>query len=140
MEIKWTAVLGRIMNGLGFAAIFTIIALTVLKVNEVDASIDEVWKSMLGSMLIGAYYGAASFLFQFPSWSLLKSVLVHFILSIFVYLPIALWTGWLPFEWKIVLFGLFIFAMLYIVFCGCYAFYFWRIAKKMNDSIDKYNK
>jgi len=137
MGIKVRDVLARIMNGLGFAAICTFIALTVLQAKGINPPINEVWKSMLGSMLIGAYYGCASFLFQFVNWSPLKQVIIHFSLSILIFLPIALWVGWLPLEWQTILIGIAMFIVIYGIFWCGYAYYYWRLAKEMNDSIHK---
>ncbi|MFC6333528.1 DUF3021 domain-containing protein [Paenibacillus septentrionalis] len=137
MEIKARDVIARIMNGFGFAAIFTLIALTILLVNKVDPPLNEIWKSMLGSMIMGAFYGAASYLFQIVSWSPLKQVVIHFSLSVLLFLPIGLWTGWLPFEWKPLLIGLVLFAVMYSLFWCAYSYYYWRLTKEMNDSIHK---
>ncbi|MCM3634139.1 DUF3021 domain-containing protein [Paenibacillus camelliae] len=137
MSIKFSDVLARIMNGLGFSAIFTFIALTALLAKDINPPVDEIWKNMLGSMLIGAYYGAASFLFQFVNWSPLKMVITHFSLSFLVFLPIALWTGWLSLEWKSLLIGFVIFIVVYGIFWCGYAYYYWRLTKEMNESIDR---
>ena len=137
MGIKVWDVLGRIMNGLGFAAIINFVALSILLINDMNPPIEELWRRLLGSMLMGAYYGSASFWFQCASWSPLKQVVIHFSASLLVFLPIAFWAEWLPLEWKSVFIGIAIFIVIYGIFWCCYAYYYWRLTKEMNNSIHK---
>ncbi|SET50969.1 Protein of unknown function [Salinibacillus kushneri] len=127
----------RSFIGLGFTAIVTFIALSIMVVQGVEASVSDIWKNMLGSMLMGVYFGIASLLYDIESWSPLKQTLIHFLLSIFIWLPLALYLGWVPFDVESLFIATGLFILSYAMFWFGTCIYFLKLEKEMNNSIKK---
>jgi len=127
----------RSMFGLGFSAIFTFAILTIMMMQDIQAPIPIVWKNMLGGMIMGVYFGSASLIFDLEKWSPLKKTVIHFIISIIVWLPIAMWIGWLPMELIPILTGIISFLVMYLLFWYGSYLYFKRIENEMNHSVKK---
>lgn len=129
-------ILKRSMTGIAFGGIATFIALTIMKFNHIDGTISEVWMHMLASMIIGIYFGLASFIYESDTWSPLKKVVIHFCLSIIVYFIVALTVGWIPFNFLSIMIGTFMFIIVYgIYWTGSYLYF-----KKMEDTMNKHLK
>jgi len=127
----------RVMWGLSCSAIITFVALTILKFSGTEASVSDIWLNMLGSIVMGVYFGVASYIFQHEKWSPLKQVILHFLLSVIVYFPTALGVGWLPLEPLPILAGLAVFMIVYTIFWLSLRFYFRKQAEAMNNSMKR---
>lgn len=130
-------VMRRSILGLGFAAIITFIVLTVLMVQDVEVPVSIIWKNMLGSMIMGIYFGGASFIFDLEEWSPLKRTILHFFISIFVWIPLAMWIGWVPLKISSILIGIGTFILTYVVFWYVFYLYFKRIEEEMNHTVKR---
>lgn len=130
-------IMKRVMWGLSCSAIITFTALTILKFSGTEASVTDIWLNMLGSIVMGVYFGVASFMFQYEHWSPLKQVVLHFLLSVIVYFPTALGVGWLPLELLPILAGLLVFMVIYTIFWLSLRHYFRKQAEAMNDSMKR---
>src|SRR5690554_2616719 len=130
-------VMRRSMLGLGFAAIITFIVLTVLMVQDVEVPVSIIWKNMLGSMIMGLCFGGASFIFDLEEWSPLKRTILHFFISIFVWIPLAMWIGWVPLKISSILIGIGTFILTYVVFWYVFYLYFKRIEEEMNHTVKR---
>ncbi|MDG5788534.1 DUF3021 domain-containing protein [Evansella sp. AB-P1] len=127
----------RSMIGLGFSAIFVFSFLTYFTMSGLDISTSVIWKNMLGSILMGIYFGSASLLFEIEEWSPLKQTSIHFILSISIWLPLSIIIGWVPFEVLPILIGITVFVITYIIFWIGTRFYLIKLEKEMNSTIRK---
>lgn len=96
----------RSFIGLGFAAIITFVFLTWMTIEQIDVPVGVIWKNMLGSMIMGIYFGISSAIFDMETWSPLKQTLMHFFLSIIVWLPLAMYLGWIPITPMALFFGI----------------------------------
>ncbi|RIW32043.1 DUF3021 domain-containing protein [Bacillus salacetis] len=130
-------VLRRSLIGLGFTALFTFTALTILKLQDIDAAVSDIWLSMLGSMVMGIYFGASSKLFEVDQWSPLKQTSIHFVISIFIWFPLALYIGWLPFNLIPIVVGIGGFIVVYLIFWFAFYTYFKKVESEMNDSVKR---
>ncbi|WP_085991264.1 DUF3021 domain-containing protein [Oceanobacillus senegalensis] len=128
-------VLRRSLVGLGFSAIITFAFLTVMVIQDLQFSVYIIWRNVLGGMVMGVYFGTASLVYEIEKWSPLKQTVVHFVLSVSIWLSLAIWMGWvLLFP---LLLGIGSFMVIYILFwCGSYL-YFKRIESELNSSIKK---
>lgn len=130
--------LKRALIGAGFAGILTVIFLTYLVNASVDAEVSDIWLNMLGSMLMGVYFGCSSIIFDKEGWSPLKQLSIHFVLSGLVLFSVgSLITGWIPFDAKALGMSLLIFIVSYAVFMAGTYTYLKLQTKAMNDSIQK---
>lgn len=127
----------RSMLGLGFSAIFVFVALTIMTLQDVQVPIFIVWKNTLGGMAMGIYFGIASLIFDNEEWSPLKKTIIHFLLSIFIWVPLAIWMGWVPLELVAILIGIGVFIMTYLLFWYGSYLYFKRIENEMNNCVKK---
>ncbi|WP_028543720.1 DUF3021 domain-containing protein [Paenibacillus taiwanensis] len=125
----------RISVGFCYAAIITFISLTVLMLNDAEVSVRVLWLNMLGSMIIGAYFGLASFIFTYDKWSPLKQLIVHYVLSLIVYFSTAFLIGWIPPIFTALMMSLVIFSAIYTLFWLGYRSYYRKQAKELNDSV-----
>ncbi|MHA7966580.1 DUF3021 domain-containing protein [Paenibacillus sp. CAU 1782] len=123
--------------GISSGGIITFVALTVLMINEVDVSVADIWRNMLGSILMGIYFGIASLLFEHEKWSPLKQLVVHFLMSILLFFPIAISVGWIEFQWRPILLGAGTFMIIYAIFWFSISGYLRRQARSMNNSVRK---
>ncbi|KGP72706.1 DUF3021 domain-containing protein [Pontibacillus yanchengensis] len=121
--------------GIGFAGIFTFIALTIMKIIEVEASVDEVWLNMLGSLIVGIYFSFASFIFDKNEWSLLKQLGLHFTLSIVVYFALAFGFGWVPADPISISIAVVVFVIIYLIFWFSIRSYLKKMASSMNNAV-----
>ncbi|SER21861.1 DUF3021 domain-containing protein [Piscibacillus halophilus] len=124
--------LRRSLIGLGFAAIITFIALTIMMVYDVETTVSIIWKNMSASLLMGIYFSVASLIFEIDNWSPLKQTVVHFLLSVGIWLPIAFIAGWVPIGVLEILIAVGIFVIVYTIFWLCARAYFLRVEKEMN--------
>ena len=121
---------------LGFTAIITFVFLTVMVIQDMQVPVATIWENMLGSMVMAIYFGASSLLFEME-WSPLKQTVIHFLLSIGIWLPIALFIGWLPLAPLPILLGIGIFIVVYLLFWyGSYV-YFKKVENEMNNSVKR---
>lgn len=127
----------RSLIGLGYTAILTFVILTIMTLQDIQVPVPTIWKNMSGSMIMGIYFGSASLILDLEEWSPMKKTAVHFLISILIWLPLALWMGWLPLELAPILFGIGMFVIVYLLFWYGSYWYFKRIENQMNHSVKK---
>ncbi|MBB6451378.1 RsiW-degrading membrane proteinase PrsW (M82 family) [Geomicrobium halophilum] len=126
----------RSFGGLGFACLITFIALTALMLQNIEVPIAEVWVHMLGSMILGVYFGVASFIFEIEKWSPLKQVIVHFFLSVTLWFLIAIFmAGWVPLTPLSIVISFCMFVGIYVLFWLGFNAYYKKIEADMNNSV-----
>ncbi|MGM7636097.1 DUF3021 domain-containing protein [Bacillus sp. Hm123] len=125
----------RGLAGLGFGAVITFIALTVLDRGNIDISLHEIRVQILASLAIGGYFGIASLIFDIEKWSPLKQTISHFCLSMVIFYPIALSIGWIPLQFVFIFISLVIFILVYGLFWFSFRWYFKRMERILNASI-----
>ncbi|TFB13473.1 DUF3021 domain-containing protein [Filobacillus milosensis] len=131
--------LKRSFIGLGFAAIVTFIALTIMMMTGSEQTVATIWENMLGSMLVGVYFGVASLIFEKETWSPLKQTTIHFLVSISIWLPIAFYLGWVPMGVVPLLIAITLFVVSYAMFWLGTRMYFLKLEKEMNRTVSKNN-
>ncbi|MBR7553454.1 DUF3021 domain-containing protein [Allobacillus sp. GCM10007491] len=127
----------RSISGIAFAALFTFIFITVLLFTKTEANVFEIWKGMFGALIMGIYFGSASLIFENERWSPLKQTIIHFFLSVTVWLPLALLLGWVPVGLIPIAIGLGGFVFVYAVFWFVLQSYFSKVEKDLNEQIKR---
>ena len=122
----------RSLGGMAFAALITFIFITVLLITETESTILDIWKGMFGSLIMGIYFGSASLIFDNEKWSPLKQTIIHFFLSVTVWLP-----GWVPVGIIPIVMGLVGFVFIYTVFWFVLRSYFSKVEKDLNEHLKK---
>lgn len=127
--------LRRAIIGVGIGGLATFIMLTIFKINSISVTVDEIWGHMLGSLLLGIYFGVGSLIFDKEDWSPLRQIVIHLSLSIIVFFPIALTTGWVPAKPLPILICLITFLIIYALFWFSIRWYLKKMEASMNESI-----
>ena len=130
-------ILKRSLIGIAFGALYTFIALTIMKFNHIEGSVAEVWNHMLASFVLGIYFGLSSFIYEKDQWSPLKATLIHFFLSIAIYFFIAIPMGWIPLDFKFIILGVVLIIVIYGLYWTGYYLYFKRVEVSMNEHFQK---
>lgn len=131
-------ILKRSMIGIAFGGICTFIALTIMMLNEFDATVTEVWQNMAASMVLGIYFGISSLIFGTSDSNIIKKSIIHFVLSYSVWFIIAGTVGWVPLSIKAVLWSTLMFILIYLLnWIGWYS-YFKKIETVLNNHLQKH--
>lgn len=125
----------RSMTGIAIGGIITFGALTILMIKQIEAPITTIWLYMLASLIMGIYYGLASFIFERDQWSPLIKTVVHFILSISLYFMIALSLGWVPFTFIAISLTSLVFIVLYAIIWTLIQLYYKRVESHLNKNL-----
>ena len=133
-------ILKRTMIGLGFACVFTFIAITIVVINDHPTSASEIWMHMLASMTIGVYFGLSSFIYMGNEWSYMKRTIVHFSVSILFYYVIAFSVGWVQFGFWPIIGSLLAFIVTYSLFGTGYYLYYKKLEVSLNEQLKKRNE
>ncbi|HLR02690.1 MAG TPA: DUF3021 domain-containing protein [Virgibacillus sp.] len=129
--------LKRALFGIAGGGIATFIAVTVLMIKDIPISPTMMWFQMLGSFIIGIYFGVGSFIFENDNWSRLKQICIHFPMSVIVFYSLALPLRWIPMTVRAILLGIVLFMAYYAIFwCGFWIYYKIQ-AKKLNEELKK---
>ncbi|WP_165861365.1 DUF3021 domain-containing protein [Paenibacillus paeoniae] len=128
-------VIKRVMLGFGFSAIILFGVLTGLMLKDAVVPAKLLWGNLSASMIIGAYFGVASFIFEYDRWSPLKQLTVHFLLSIALYFPISIMMNWIPLQPLSIALGLIMFIVIYSIFWSGFRYYFKKQAEALNASV-----
>ncbi|MEK4299380.1 DUF3021 family protein [Oceanobacillus sp. FSL W8-0428] len=129
--------LKRSVVGIAFGGILTFIALTIMKFNEYEANVSEIWMHMGASMLLGVYFGVSSLIFGDSGSNLVKKSIIHFILSYSVWLIIASIVGWIPLNAPVILGSSLSFSLLYLLNWFGWFLYFKKVETTLNNYLTK---
>ncbi|MEN2467697.1 DUF3021 domain-containing protein [Ornithinibacillus sp. JPR2-1] len=127
----------RSIYGIAFGGIITFIAITIVHFTDTNTSVSQIWLYMLCTFVLGIYFGLSSLIFSDNGWSMLIQTIVHFSVSIIVYLIIALSAGWVPLRLFPILLTSFIFIGIYTLNWTGYYLYFKKVEKSMNANLKK---
>ncbi|MGD6817903.1 DUF3021 domain-containing protein [Metabacillus sp. 84] len=127
----------RSLTGLGFSSLFTFAALSVFMGMDVSITVTGLWKHMLGSMVVGIYFGVSSLIFEFEKWSLLKQMVIHFTLSVAAYFTVAVFSGWFPLTWFGAVIAFVSFVIVYFIIWFSIYSYMKKMESSLNSSLRK---
>ncbi|GGP11683.1 DUF3021 domain-containing protein [Oceanobacillus neutriphilus] len=129
--------LKRAVAGIAIGGILTFIALTIMKFNEYEATVSEIWMHMGASMLLGIYFGVSSLIFGDSGDNLVKKSIIHFLLSYSVWLIIAGTAGWVPLNVPVLLGSSLSFSLLYLLNWFGWFLYFKKVETTLNNHLQK---
>lgn len=130
-------IIKRFLYGIAYGGINTFIALTILMITNINPPVSIIWLYMLAGLMLGVYFGLASFIFEIETWSPLKKTTIHFSASIICYFIIAIAVGWVPFQVKAIIVTTFFFILAYTIFWWGYRLYYKRVEADMNNNLPK---
>lgn len=134
------------MQGIGIACTLYLLSGMIFDQLNHGSIVLENWlftKQAVGTILVGIAFSAPTEIYHNDRLPFLLQVLFHMGIGCTVYIIISLSVGWIPVQlgWKtcliIILLQLFVAFLIWLA----YAFYYFRLAKTMNEKIrEKENK
>lgn len=133
------------MQGIGIACtLYLLIGIIFDQLNH-GSFIMENWlfsRQAIGTILVGIAFSAPTEIYHSDRLPFLLQVLFHMGIGCTVYIIVSFSVGWIPLQlgWKnCVLIVLLELAAAFLIWLG-YAFYYWKLAKTMNEKIQKKEK
>ncbi|WP_416829020.1 DUF3021 domain-containing protein [Ectobacillus polymachus] len=91
------------------------------------------------SIIIGFTFASSSILFDLDNWSLAKMTTVHFLILSIVYLPCAIFAGWMKPD-PLSIFNYFLIFVAIYILIWLSQYYIWKYRiNKLNDTLNKRN-
>ncbi|MCU6712616.1 DUF3021 domain-containing protein [Paenibacillus sp. J5C_2022] len=131
-------VLPRLMVGIAYSGLQLFAVLTWVVFNNIHVTVEQIWWNGLGGILLGIYFGLASFLFEIESWSLLRQMTTHYLLSFSAFYIVAISVGWLPpLHGMAFIISLAIFTVIYLIIAFIVRLFLRKQAEELNKSLQK---
>lgn len=88
---------GKVLSGMAMAMFYSLLFLGIGYVKGMENIEVKTLLVYLGTAnIVGLIFSLASFVFEKEEWSILKQTMIHFIILLGTFLPIAIWIGWVP--------------------------------------------
>lgn len=100
--------------------------------------LDNFVKQAIGSMIVGIACGSTAIVYEIDRLSHAVKILIHFIIGMGVFYPVALYLNWIPFYPERVLYTVaqFFFSCgIFILIWLCFYFYHRKEVQKINDKL-----
>ncbi|MED1862238.1 DUF3021 domain-containing protein [Fictibacillus nanhaiensis] len=125
--------INNLVIGLSFGGIIFFIALTSYMLLEIEITLKELWLNFLGSLLVGIYFSTASVIFDIEKWSTLKQTIIHFLISLAFFFPVAILAKWVPIEPSPLIICFTGFVIIYSFIYLIFYIHFKKIERQLND-------
>ncbi|HEK9101259.1 DUF3021 domain-containing protein [Bacillus pfraonensis] len=87
----------KVIAGMAMAMIYSLLFLGIGYTNGMDVlQTKTLLTHLVASNIVGMIFSFASFVFEREEWSILRQTIIHFIILLGTFLPIAIWIGWVP--------------------------------------------
>ncbi|WP_459501856.1 DUF3021 domain-containing protein [Bacillus sp. C1] len=87
----------KVIGGMAMAMAYSLLFLGIGYVNGMDVlETKTLLIHLVTANIVGLIFSFASFVFEREEWGILKQTIIHFILLLGTFLPIAIWIGWVP--------------------------------------------
>lgn len=100
--------------------------------------LDNFINQAIGAIIVGIACGSTAIIYEFERLSYMVKTLIHFIIGMGVFYPVALYLHWIPFYPERILYT----ATQFLLSCGlfmliwlCFYFYHRKEAKEINDRL-----
>lgn len=123
--------IGVFINQLIF--VISIITTPNISINNTSAFLTQFFISCL----VGFYFASSSVIFELEDWSLLKQTIIHFVLSVLVYFPCAIYAKWMPSDLVPIILFILLFVFIYFVFWISFKRYWSKKVKEINSRLNK---
>ncbi|MBO1623915.1 DUF3021 domain-containing protein [Bacillus arachidis] len=87
----------KVIAGMAMAMVYSLLFLGIGYANGMDVlETKTLLTHLVTANIVGMIFSFASFVFEREEWSILKQTMIHFIILLGTFLPIAIWIGWVP--------------------------------------------
>ncbi len=129
-------VINKIAFGLGMAMIYSLLFLWIGYVNGMETvETKTLITYLVTANVIGLIFSFASSIFEKEEWSILKQTMIHFIILLGTFLPIAIWIGWVPNRFGPILVYIGSFTVIYFIIWFVMTLYWKRKIEKLNHQL-----
>lgn len=88
---------GKVLSGMAMAMFYSLLFLGIGYVKGMEnIEVKTLLAYLVTANMVGLIFSFASFVFEKEEWSILKQTMIHFIILLGTFLPIAIWIGWVP--------------------------------------------
>ncbi|MFJ8530505.1 DUF3021 domain-containing protein [Bacillus sp. NPDC094106] len=88
---------GKVLSGMAMAMFYSLLFLGIGYVKGMEnIEVKTLLVYLVTANIVGLIFSFASFVFEKEEWSILKQTMIHFIILLGTFLPIAIWIGWVP--------------------------------------------
>ncbi|MBO1580203.1 DUF3021 domain-containing protein [Bacillus sp. XF8] len=97
MVTLFDRVCAKVIAGMAMAMVYSLLFLGIGYANGMDVlETKTLLAHLVTANIVGMIFSFASFVFEREEWSILTQTIVHFIILLGTFLPIAIWIGWVP--------------------------------------------
>ncbi|WP_433773003.1 DUF3021 domain-containing protein [Bacillus wiedmannii] len=129
-------VINKIVFGLGMAMIYSLLFLWIGYVNGMETvETKTLITYLVTANVIGLIFSFASSIFEKEEWSILKQTMIHFIILLGTFLPIAIWIGWVPNRFGPIFVWIGSFTVIYFIIWFVMTLYWKRKIEKLNHQL-----
>lgn len=136
MVTLFDKVWSKVLTGIAMAMIYSLLFLGIGYANGVDVLETETLLFHLGvANIVGVIFSFASLVFEKEEWSMLKQTIIHCIILVGTFLPIAIWVGWVPASPVPILVCIGSFLLIYLVLWFAMAIYWKKKIEELNNGL-----
>ncbi|MED3124470.1 MULTISPECIES: DUF3021 domain-containing protein [Bacillus cereus group] len=129
-------IVNKIAFGLGMAMLYSLLFLWIGYMNGIEEmNLKMLIVYLLTANIVGLIFSFASFIFEKEEWSILKQTMIHFIVLLGTFLPIAIWIGWVPNRFGPILICIGSFIVIYFIIWFMMTVYWKRKIAKLNHRL-----
>ncbi|MEI4829921.1 DUF3021 domain-containing protein [Bacillus sp. FJAT-53711] len=97
MSAQFDRIGAKLITGMGMAMFYSLLFLGIGYANGMEVlETRTLLINLVVANVMGIIFSVASFVFEREEWSLLKQTIIHFIILLGTFLPVAVWMGWVP--------------------------------------------
>ncbi|MEH7461611.1 DUF3021 domain-containing protein [Bacillus thuringiensis] len=126
----------KLAAGMGMAMFYSLLFLGIGYANGMETiETRTLLINLVVANIIGIIFSIASFVFEREEWSLLKQTIIHFIILLGTFLPVAVWLGWVPNHVSSILICVGIFIFVYFIIWFAMTMYWKKKIEGLNNQI-----
>lgn len=126
----------KLAAGMGMAMFYSLLFLGIGYANGMETiETRTLLIQLVVANIIGIIFSVASFVFEREEWSLLKQTIIHFIILLGTFLPVALWMGWVPNHASAILICVGSFIIIYFVIWFAMTIYWKKKIESLNHQL-----
>ncbi|PEA52856.1 permease [Bacillus pseudomycoides] len=126
----------KLAAGMGMAMFYSLLFLGIGYANGMETiETRTLLINLVVANIIGIIFSIASFVFEREEWSLLKQTIIHFVILLGTFLPVAVWLGWIPNHVSSILICIGIFIFVYFIIWFAMTIYWKKKIEGLNNQL-----
>ncbi|MEN1936926.1 DUF3021 domain-containing protein [Paenibacillus sp. 102] len=126
----------KVIAGMAMAMMYSLLFLGIGYANGMDVLQTKTLLTHLAiANIVGLIFSFASFVFEREEWGILKQTIIHFIILLGTFLPIAIWVGWVPAQIGTIFIFIGSFILIYFIIWCIMAMYWKNKIKELNKQL-----